>query len=404
MSFTTGRINIHLPKQRFRERSKLNEFLEQESVKFFVKDTVENCAPYQQYLKRYTTELSNDLVQEFRLKGVRLDPSDLSLKIFCALPKADLNSGYSAINDIAALDRDCGNSIIIPYSTYGFQSYLSESKLWISVSFKSPSLILIPRMIWPLILSFILIISTIVIFVILIRTILNQKKLAELKDDFITNMTHELKTPIATITAAIEGMQNFNALEDRGKTSRNLEISRKELKRLDVLVSKVLNMSTYEKGEINLIITKVNIAELIDEVIAAEKVKNTKAIEFTVAINQGLKEINVDRFHFRNCLANIIDNAIKYSNQPVKIEIDFTQNDHAVSGTIKDNGIGIPKSDITKVFDKFHRVAKGNVHDVKGTGLGLSYAKYIIEKHGGTLSVKSEIGNGSEFLIVIPKL
>ena len=267
--------------------------------------------------------------------------------------------------------------------------------------FRNPQYGILKGMLLPLCLSLLLIVFTIYCFNYIIQLVIHQKKLAELKDDFINNMTHELKTPIATITVAIEGLQKFNALNDPEKIQRYLQTSRNELARLNDLVTKVLNIAAFENQKIELNKEKINVDELVDDVISTEKTKAAKTINITYA-NNDVTMIYADKLHFRNVLVNIIDNAIKYSNDPANIAVNCFKQDNNVIFSIKDNGIGIPHSHIGQIFDKFHRVPTGNVHNVKGTGLGLSYVKYIVEAHGGDITVKSEINTGSEFTVSIP--
>jgi signal transduction histidine kinase len=276
-----------------------------------------------------------------------------------------------------------------------------NAEFFARAAFFNPQWAVLKTMFIPLGFTIILVLFTIYCFYYIIRLIIHQKKLAELKDDFINNMTHELKTPIATITVAVEGLQKFNALNDAEKTQRYLQTARTELSRLDNLVTKVLNVAAFESKDIVLEKEKIDIDNLINEIISSEKSKAGKELNITYT-NNNVKSIYADRLHFRNVLVNIIDNAIKYSKEPVNVVIDcFNQANNAVF-MIKDNGIGIPESDIKQVFDKFHRVPTGNVHNVKGTGLGLSYAKYIVTAHGGNITVKSEINKGSEFIVSIP--
>ncbi len=223
-----------------------------------------------------------------------------------------------------------------------------------------------------------------------------------MKDDFINNMTHELKTPIAIISAAVEGMQNFNALQDKEKTIRYLETSRKELNRLNDLVTKVLHMASYEKKDIQLSLEKIEMDELMTDIIESFKNHSDKALNITYKNASSVKYLEADPVHFRNAVSNLVDNAIKYSGDQVDISINCYADGKYVKISIIDKGIGIPSSQLNQIFEKFHRVPTGNIHNVKGTGLGLSYVKYIIEKHGGTVSVKSELNKGSEFIISVP--
>jgi len=277
-----------------------------------------------------------------------------------------------------------------------------DNKFFARAMFRNPQYSVLRSMTITLVLSTLLIALTIYCFLYITRTILEQKKLAELKDDFINNMTHELKTPIATITVAIEGLQKFNALNDPEKTQRYLQTSKEELTRLNELVSKVLNVATFENKEIVLVKDRIKVDELLNEVIEAEKAKTGKTVNITYNNKDKVEIIEADRFHFRNVLVNLIDNAIKYSDEPVYITITCSKDGNNAVFSVKDKGIGIPPEHINQVFDKFHRVPTGNIHNVKGTGLGLSYVRYIVEVHGGSVTVKSEINKGSEFIVTLP--
>jgi K+-sensing histidine kinase KdpD len=167
-------------------------------------------------------------------------------------------------------------------------------------------------------------------------------------------------------------------------------------------VTKVLDIAAFENNEIKLARETINVDDLISDVIAAEKLKTIKKTDISF-INKGdFATINIDKFHFRNVLINLVDNAVKYSKEPVTIVISCYKNGHFHCISVKDTGIGIPPEHIGLIFDKFHRVPTGNVHSVKGTGLGLSYVKYMVEAHSGSITVKSEINKGSEFIVSIP--
>ena len=255
-----------------------------------------------------------------------------------------------------------------------------------------------PRVAIAVILVLILIFS----FAYLIKIIKQQKQLADIKDDFIDNLTHEFKTPIATISAAIEGMQKFKALDDKEKTARYLDISKNELTRLNDMVTKLLNISVYDKNKLKLALHNVDMLALIDEIIGMEKFRSVKPVRFTVDVNENVKHIQVDPLHFKNVLSNLIDNAIKYSKESVEINIIGVKDKGWGRFTVADNGIGIPSVELKHVFDKFYRVPTGDIHNVKGSGLGLSYVKSVVEAHGGAINVNSEINVKTEFIISIP--
>jgi len=289
------------------------------------------------------------------------------------------------------------------YKYHGFKVFnIVGPEYFARASFRSPYHAVMRDLMLILSLSLLLIVFCIYCFNYIIKTIITQRKLAELKDDFINNMTHELKTPIATMTVAIEGLQKFNALSDPEKTQRYLQTSRNELNRLNDIVSKVLNVAAFESGEIRLVKESVNINELVNDVISTEQFKTGKKVGINYENKDNIQSVNADKLHLRSVLVNLVDNAIKYSDEPVNISITCYKEGNNAVLSVKDNGRGIPPAHTKQVFDKFHRVPSGNIHNVKGTGLGLSYVKYIVEAHGGNVGLKSELNAGSEFIVSIP--
>jgi signal transduction histidine kinase len=290
------------------------------------------------------------------------------------------------------------------YKYHGFRLFLQIAgpELFIRAIIRNPQNAIIKNMSITLLMTALLILFTIFCFWYTFKTIIQQKKLSELKDDFINNMTHELKTPIATMTVAIEGLQKFNALNDTEKTQRYLQASRNELTRLNDIVSRVLNVAAFGNNEVKLVKESVNIDDLLNDVIDTEQLKANKQVNISYENKSDIKMIVADKLHFRNVLVNLVDNAIKYSNEPVLVKITCYKVGNNALISVKDNGIGIPNSHISQIFNKFHRVPTGNVHNVKGTGLGLSYVKYVIEAHDGNVIVESDVNTGSEFIISIP--
>lgn len=282
-------------------------------------------------------------------------------------------------------------------------SFNPFSSIFVQATFGSPLRDILGKMIWTLLSSALLLIFTTLCFLYMLRTILRQKKLSEVRNDFINNMTHELKTPIATVSAAVEAMQNFNALSDQQKTKQYLQISRQELNRLSDLVEKVLHIAVEEKEDIELFREPVDLNELVRHIVGNHRLKANKKVDFHYTL---LAEpmVNVDKTHLSNAINNLVDNAIKYSGDPAEVSVFISRRGDLLQVTVKDNGIGIPHNYQDSIFEKFFRVPTGNLHNVKGFGLGLSYVKKIVEKHGGSISVKSEPEKGSAFLLEIPSV
>lgn len=235
----------------------------------------------------------------------------------------------------------------------------------------------------------------------LIRTLLRQKTLEDMKSDFTNNITHELKTPIAVAYAANDALLNFNQAEEKTKRDQYLRISQEQLQRLSSLVEQILSMSMERRKTFRLHPEEVNLKELIVSLVEQHQLKADKPVQINLEIEPEALTIVVDRTHFSNIISNLIDNAVKYSKERADIIIRCRQTEQTVTISIADRGIGIPLDKQKHIFDKFYRIPTGNLHNVKGYGLGLFYVKSMVEKHGGTITVKSEPGKGSIFTITL---
>ncbi|MFA9198943.1 MAG: sensor histidine kinase [Aquirufa sp.] len=236
-----------------------------------------------------------------------------------------------------------------------------------------------------------------------VLTILRQKKLALVKNDFINNMTHEFKTPITSISLATQLLQEELKPGKNDSILRYLGIIKDENTRLGQQVERVLQTAQMEKEEITLKRKKVDIAALIQQVaeINGPLVESVNG-SIKLQLNELPATMEIDEVHISNVLNNLIDNAVKYSPANPKVEISAQQQEQGVLIAVKDQGIGMPKEALSDIFDAFYRVPTGNVHNVKGFGLGLSYVKKIVEAHGGKVHVKSKLGDGSTFEIYLP--
>ncbi len=303
--------------------------------------------------------------------------------------------------------------INIPFSVLRLDSVTKEKPADVSVGIIHPVTYrlqrgsnvsyLLGRILSPILFSVFLIGLTVLSFLLLFRNLKRQQRLGELKNDFISNITHELKTPIATVSVAIEALKNFNAAQDPARTKEYLDISSNELQRLNLLVDKVLKLSMFEKKEIELNLETINIKTLVDEVLASMRLLLEKK-NATVSLNySGDLTLSGDRLHLLSVVYNLIDNAIKYSNDNAVIKIGIESSENNVLLKVADNGIGIPDEYKNKVFEKFFRVPGGNVHNTKGYGLGLSYVSGVVKKHKGFITVQNNEGGGTVFNITLPK-
>ena len=248
-----------------------------------------------------------------------------------------------------------------------------------------------------ILISLLLSLSVIFCLIYLLKIISTQKELAEIKNDLINNITHKFKTPIATISAAIEAIESFNATDNKEKTKQYAAISAFQLKKLHQMVEKLLETATLDSESLMLQKEPINIVDLIAKIVKKYKLLTQKNINFTTNVDSRMIEIDV--FHFENAISNLVDNAIKYGGDIIEINLNSVLNITEIS--VADNGKGIDKSQQERIFDKFYRVPKGNTHDVKGFGIGLYYTQKIIEKHNGSINVSSNFDN-TVFKLQIP--
>lgn len=270
----------------------------------------------------------------------------------------------------------------------------------ISVSFPNKRGYVVGKMWFVLFLSGLLFLGILYGFYYTISTIAKQKKVSEIKNDFIGNMTHELKTPISTISLACEALSDsgINSSEDQKKTF--VKMISEENKRLGVLVESVLQSAVIERGELKLKKQEVNLHELINKSVENIKIQvDNKGGVLGTDLQANNDQITGDPIHLTNVIYNLLDNAIKYSPETPEIIVS-TQS--IVGGTIlkvSDKGMGISRENQKRIFDNLYRVPTGNVHNVKGFGLGLSYVKAVVEKHDGNIRVESQPGKGTTFII-----
>lgn len=259
--------------------------------------------------------------------------------------------------------------------------------------------------VWPvLFISIILVLVIILSFLYTLVMFLRQKKLSEMKTDLINNMTHEFKTPVSTISLACEALNDKDIQKSEALYQSYINIISEENRRLGLMAERILQSAAHDKGELILRKEPIDLHQVILEVVKNISIQvEIKDGQILTEFNATDSELLADRMHMENVIQNLLDNANKYA--PVKPHIRIaTQNQkNGIILSIGDNGIGISKSDQKKIFEKLYRVPEGNVHNFKGFGLGLSYVKTIVEKHGGTIRIESEIAKGTTFELFIPK-
>lgn len=353
-------------------------------------------------------ELINGLIN--RVNQPKIIDFDLLLQIledelaFIGIDN-DYNLAISNLNNKVIYYKDpetLDATVIFGYKSPVILSSISNPYFTHLYVYKKGALLL--QKTWIVLLSSLLLVVIILAcFAYALYIIFDQKKVSEIKNDFVNNMTHELKTPISTVSLALEAMDSFDVRKDEVKTLKYIDISRREIKRLSTMVEKVLNIARYEKGEIVLKREYHSINQIIENVI------DTMSVQ--IQTNKGIigsnllatpDQVFVDKVHMNSILYNLIDNSNKYFIEKPEVLISSRNTIDGIEITVSDKGIGIPKEHQNKIFDKFYRVPTGDIHNVKGYGLGLNYVKDMILMHGGSLNIKSEKNKGTTFVIYLP--
>lgn len=242
-------------------------------------------------------------------------------------------------------------------------------------------------------------------FYLTVRTLLQQRKLSAIKSDFINNMTHELKTPLATISLAVDALRNEKVMKDMDKSAYFSKIIKEENKRMNKHVETILQAGLMDRQDLRMALEKKSVHHLIKEVLSNYELQLSGRHATTeLLLNAKNDVIDADEVHFSNLVSNLVDNAIKYSkeSEPLKLKITTHSTSRYLVVQFEDNGIGMSKETSKRIFEKFYRAHTGNVHNVKGFGLGMSYVKTIIDAHKGRIKVESTLGKGSTFILELP--
>lgn len=328
-----------------------------------------------------------------------LDFKSLNKYLKDELKRKDLNFNY-ALSHIKEDSKpvNYGNVKNPEYqlSVDSKSAYL-PSGTYIKMYYPNINLIALKEGLAGILLSFLFTIAIITSLIYLLRIIKQQKQIVLSKNDFISNISHELKTPIATSLSALEAIQHFNAADDKDKTDKYMGIASQQLKKLNVMVEKILDTASLDSDRIALQKEMTDIVPIISNVVEKHLLNTQKEISFIPETKILLA--NIDAFHFENVVNNIIENAIKYGGNTITVKV-APAHKHAII-TFSDDGKPIDKSQRSKIFDKFYRISTQNRHDVKGYGIGLYYSKSIIEKHNGKLTLEDD-DKYTIFKITIP--
>lgn len=370
-------------------------------------DTVDGVSPSKFLLKTFTSDslhinnfkdLTSRVIVSLRNDTLLLSKIDTLLHAELERKNLDINYGLSfdnLPNKIQYINKPSIESTSL--TTVSKSTYLPRGSV-LKVHFTNVTNIILKRIIFGIAISTLLVLIVISCLFYLLKIIKHQKQLAEVKNDLISNITHEFKTPIATIGVALESIKDFKVIDDKEKTKQYLNMSSEQLTKLNVMVEKLLETATLDSDNLQLNKDEINLVDLVNTVIANQQISDSnKTIHYNFSSEELI--IKADVFHLENAINNIIDNALKYGGEIISIDLKGNKTD--VEILISDNGNSLSKNHKDKVFEQFYRVPKGNMHNIKGFGIGLYYTKKIIEKHGGTIQL--ELGDSlTTFKISLP--
>jgi len=358
------------------------------------------------------TVVVNELFSKERPIENRIDPRQLQSVLESALKNKgiDIEFDYGVFNgksnDIVLTNTSEHQSELLKseFRTSLFTRDIIPSGNSLVVYFPDQQTFLIGKIWLSLTSSILLVLVIIGIFGYAIYTIITQKKISEIKNDFINNMTHEFKTPISTVSLACEALQDEDVKKNDTFLRRYISIIEAENKRLGMQVERVLQMATLEKKDFKLKLEKLDMHEIINRALENINIQIEKRDGvITKEFSASEKDVVADEVHLTNIIYNLLDNANKYSRDKPQITISTQNRNGGISVQIADRGIGMSKEVVNKIFERFYREPTGNLHDVKGFGLGLTYVKTMLDALGGSIGVQSDIARGSTFEIYLPQ-
>lgn len=338
---------------------------------------------------------------EERLSEVNLDSlisSELSFKNI----NTPFEYGIYEKQQLTGIKSQHFNPELAEYKTMLLRYDVMSPPVWLYLYIPKKKSILYQSVQWLMVLTFFLILIIVVTFLITVDQMITQKEISRIKTDFINNMTHEFKTPIATISLATDAMSNPKVLSDPNRLKRYVNMIKDENKRMNQQVEQVLRLALLDKKHLQLRLESIDLNELAEEAVQHMRYQiENRSGNIRLVNNSTNSRIFGDREHIKNVIINLLDNAIKYSFDVLDIEIEiFMPNQKQTAIAIKDKGIGMSKDVVKKIFDRFYRQTTGNIHDVKGHGLGLSYVSEILRLHNAHIQVQSVPNVGSTFTVI----
>ncbi|ULQ52622.1 sensor histidine kinase [Flavihumibacter fluvii] len=353
--------------------------------------------------EKFTTfEVQEKLRKNFNIRGLKDTPFEFVITSDAGFLSYDelRSRGFDNVVEDTIRNRTFFYPIMIPTGTNLEGLVPDETMIVVVPNIKH---IVFREMRWMLAGAILFTIILLSAFYVTVRALLNQKKLSEIKNDFINNMTHEFKTPLATISLAVDALRTEKVANDREKGQYFTGIIKEENKRMNKQVETILQAALMDRQEIQLNKRAVHVHNIIEQVLENFELQlQSKGGRADIQLNATNDEIMADDVHFTNLINNLIDNAVKYSKENLVLRISTLNTSKGIQVKIEDNGIGMTKESIKKIFEKFYRVHTGNLHNVKGFGLGLSYVKTIVDAHHGKIKVESALGKGTSFIIDMP--
>ncbi|WP_397362514.1 sensor histidine kinase [Olleya sp. R77988] len=345
------------------------------------------------YLKPLHKRVNLDKID--RLLALKLLEDDIDIDYEFAIYSNDLSTKIKTQD----FNLDKSSTFSVPF----FYNENDKSNYRLLVNFPERSKFIFSSILTMLILSIVFTLIIIIAYSSALYQLIKQRQISEIKTDFINNMTHEFKTPIATINLALDSIKNPKIIDDKEKVLRYLGMIKEENKRMHAQVENVLRISKLEKNELNISKERIDLNDLVEDAIShVELIVEDRGGEIETHLDAERSSVLANDTHFTNVLVNILDNAIKYSPEAPKIIVTTEVVSNNILVHIKDHGSGMSKTAQKRVFEKFYREHTGNIHNVKGHGLGLAYVKRIVEDHQGHISVESEKEKGSTFTIKLP--
>jgi two-component system phosphate regulon sensor histidine kinase PhoR len=347
-------------------------------------------------------EVAEKLQKAFDAQGLHDTPFEFAITSNFNLISYELKSrGFFKLLEDTAYDSKAFIYPLLVPSGSNYEGLVPDETMIVIVP--NVKKIILKQIKWMIFGSVIFTLMIIAAFFVTVSALLRQKKLSAIKNDFINNMTHEFKTPLATISLAVDALRNEKVMQDKQKSEYFSGIIKEENKRMNKHVETILQSALLDRQEVKLNLKPIHVHAVINEVLENFELQlQNKKANAEVNLNAAQDLIAGDEVHFTNLISNLVDNAIKYSKETLSIKVTTHSTARHIVIRIEDNGIGMSKETQRRIFEKFYRAHTGNIHNVKGFGLGLSYVKTMVDAHNGKIRVDSTLGKGTIFTIEMP--